>query len=274
MAEPTLLKTPRNFLFIASIGNGHPYRSTRHSAGHILLDALTPLLHTRVPLVTSTQPAAGPVFYRTWYSPSYMNTSGPKLVKKLDSWLSATHSDTFPLVQRGDVAVREGEAAKATSGGDDLQTTRTTTNPNTEWQRHGADPRSLKTFHPTLVILHDELEAPLGRVKVKRGGAEQASLRGHRGLISVMESLRGKRLYPPLPGSKGLHGGHLSIMRIGVGIGRPQRRDRDAVADYVLTNMNPTELAAVRAAAGPVANILADELYLEPQEVRMVSKSQ
>ena len=36
-----------------------------------------------------------------------------------------------------------------------------------------------------LVVLHDELEAALGRVKVKKGG----SARGHNGIVSCAESL-------------------------------------------------------------------------------------
>ncbi|KAI9924381.1 hypothetical protein ASPWEDRAFT_101763 [Aspergillus wentii DTO 134E9] len=247
MAEQTLLKTPRRFLFIASLGNIRPYRQTRHSAGHILLDALIPLLPPRVPLVSSKQPSAGPIFYKTWYSPSYMNDSGPKLARQLKSWMCNTQSDGLGLVKRGDVALSRAVDMSETDS------------EQTEWQLRGVDPRSLTHFHPTLVILHDELEAPLGKVKVRMGGPEQASLRGHRGLISVMESLRGKKMYPPSP-SQGAHD-RLSVMRIGVGIGRPSSRNKGDVADYVLTEMTPVELAAVRAAAGSVADLLADELY-------------
>ncbi|KKK13371.1 hypothetical protein P175DRAFT_0504490 [Aspergillus ochraceoroseus IBT 24754] len=232
----TQLKPPRRFLFIASIGNPHPYRSTRHSAGHILLDAVIPLLPARFPLVSTT--TSTPLFYKTWRSPSYMNESGPKLIRQLGAWLSTTESEVV--------------LAETVQG--------------------GVEPCSLRTFQPTLVILHDELEAPLGRVRVKRGGPEVASLRGHRGLISIMESLRGKGLYPPKeskeknhpsgrrhPGNGGGLG--LSILRIGVGIGRPDSRVRGEVADYVLAEMDAAELDAVRRAAGSVVDVLADEIY-------------
>ena len=246
----SLVKTPRRFLFIASIGNPRPYRQTRHSAGHILLDALIPLLPNRFPLVsTKHQPSAGPLFYRTWYSPSYMNESGPKLVRQLKNWISTTQTEILgKVVMQGNVALSKTTEAA------DLE--------NPEWQRRGTDPQLLRSLAPTLVILHDELEAPLGKVRVKRGGPEKASLRGHRGLISIMESLRGKGLYPPRtsPGENRSHE-DLSVLRIGVGIGRPSTRDRGDVADYVLTEMNNTEMAAVRAAAGPVLDILADEIY-------------
>ncbi|KAJ5610121.1 hypothetical protein N7510_006840 [Penicillium lagena] len=194
---------PSRRLFIASIGNIKPYRNTRHSAGHLLLDAIAPQLPARLS-------AAAKPFYQTWYSPTYMNTSGPKLVRQLQNF------------------TQQGNAnAHAT----------------------------------TLVILHDELESPLGKVRVKRGGPEVASLRGHRGLISVFESLRGKGLYP----ARAQNGG-LSVLRVGVGIGRPETREKGAVADYVLTAMGPTELAAVHRAAGPVIELIAEEMYRDAGE--------
>lgn len=212
---PDLTKPANRILFIASIGNPAPYRTTRHSAGHILFESLVPLLPTRFsPTPNHTlSDAEQSVFYKTWKSPSYMNESGGKLVRRLQKWISTI------------------------------------------------DTRQRK---PTLVILHDELESPLGKVRVKRGGAEAASLRGHRGLISIMEVLRGKGLYPPRTPAENTG---LSIMRVGVGIGRPDSRERESVADYVLTKMSPKELAAVRAAADPVVELLLQELYREEGEL-------
>lgn len=219
-------------LFIASIGNQAPYRSTRHSAGHILLDALKPLLRTSL---TSNAP-----FYATWYSPSFMNESGPKLARQLQKWLKA----------QDDL----GRSA--------LSSPAHTTSPANTYE-YG--------FPATLVILHDELEAPLGKIRVKRGGPESASLRGHRGLISTFESLRGKGLYPSTAGKmQSKSSGHkrgkdaplpreLSVLRIGIGIGRPDSREKNAVADYVLTEMEETELMAVRRTAEPVLGIIEEE---------------
>lgn len=250
-ASISTIRTPQRFLFIASIGNIGPYRQTRHSAGHILLDALTPLLPARIPFVSSNpQASAGPIFHQTWYSPSYMNESGPKLVRQLSKWMAATQTDVLERVVRpGYIALRGDQGF---THGQDKEP---------EWQRRGVDPHSLARFHPTLVILHDELEAPLGKVKVRRGGPETASLRGHRGLISVMESLRGKGLYPPRQARSANAPGELAVLRVGVGIGRPSTRNRGDVSNFVLTEMDAAELSAVRAAAGPVLDILADELY-------------
>ncbi|PLB34699.1 aminoacyl-tRNA hydrolase [Aspergillus candidus] len=259
--RPMSLKTPQRILFIASIGNPRPYRSTRHSAGHILLDALTPLLAVRMPLTSSQhQSSSGPLFYKTYLSPSYMNESGPKLVRQLKNWLSTTQTDIFERI------VRPGFIRDPTATTTPTTTTTTsdsapkTTHP--EWHRRGTDPSTLKHLPPTLIILHDELESPLGKVRVKRGGPDQASLRGHRGLISVFESLRGKGLYPARADATAAHG-ELSVLRIGVGIGRPETRGRGDVAKYVLTEMSPKEVAAVRGAAGQVVDVLADEFYWE-----------
>ncbi|KAL4890431.1 hypothetical protein BDV59DRAFT_93780 [Aspergillus ambiguus] len=251
------LKTPRRFLFIASIGNPRPYRSTRHSAGHLLLDALIPHLLPRIPLVSTApghKPPGKALFYETWHSPSLMNVSGRKLVRELQRWLSTTQTNVLErVVQPGLVGVVPGANNDNSDAAASLS-----------WERRGVDPHTLNHFHPTLVILHDELEAPLGKVRMKRGGPESASLRGHRGLISVMEQLKAKKLYPPPAQSPG---GGLSVVRIGVGIGRPDSREKGSVADYVLTEMNARELAAVRAAVGPVLDILEDELYRETEPV-------
>ena len=242
MASSTLLKTPNRSLFIASIGNPKPYEQSRHSAGHILLDAIKPLLLPRFPFV-STQFPQEPVFYRTWRSNAVMNVSGTKTVKQLREWLAVQNNLFQTCIRRGDMTL--------------LHLYDTGSGKKPEWDIRGVDPISLTQIHPTLVILHDELEAPLGKVKVRHGGPEKASLRGHRGLISIMESLRGAGLHP----QRGDQDGRLSIMRVGVGIGRPSSRDKGSVADYVLTKMNDNEMKAVHAAARPVVDILADEFY-------------
>ncbi|KAJ5984499.1 aminoacyl-tRNA hydrolase [Penicillium waksmanii] len=244
----TTMTTPRRALFIASIGNQKPYRSTRHSAGHILLDALTPLLNTT--------PAPLPFnYYTTWYSPSFMNESGPKLVRQLQRWFEKidTQGQGSQWISSSGVALP--------LGGDKTPTTSIAS-------AGGGMPA-------TLVILHDELEQPLGKIRVKRGGPEASSLRGHRGLISVCESLRGKGLYPSKSGVAGNGNNNgkgngkggvrrdLSILRVGVGIGRPESRGKNAVADYVLTEMDGREMEAVRRAAGHVVGVLEEEIVFE-----------
>ncbi|KAL5334546.1 peptidyl-tRNA hydrolase [Aspergillus crustosus] len=181
-------RKPLRSLFIASIGNPGGYRNTRHSAGHLLLDAISPLLSTHLPPV-----------YRSWQSPSYMNESGKKLVRELESYKRIDPSR----------------------------------------------PASL-----TLVILHDELEKPPGKLVIKRGGPEKASLRGHNGLKDIFNWLGSRKLYPGLP-----------VLRIGVGIGRPDSRSPEEVSNYVLSTMEGRELDALKRVAVSVVETLALEAW-------------
>lgn len=82
-----------------------------------------------------------------------------------------------------------------------------------------------------LVIVHDELESPLGKIKMKQGG----SPKGHNGLKSCVGSLGG-----------------MSFVRIGVGIGRPESRESRDVAAYVMRKMTNGELQKVWNGMGEV----------------------
>jgi PTH1 family peptidyl-tRNA hydrolase len=247
MAAVPVFKSPHRFLFIASIGNlPAPYTLTRHSAGHSLLSALEPLLQDRIGLTNasiSSSSSCSSLFYRTWKCPALMNVSGPPTVRQLKTWL-ADHQRIFQKMATPASAAQTQTLRLRRAGREDID----------------LDVRELMQFRPTLVLLHDELEAQPGQVKVKRGGPQQASLRGHRGLISVMESLHGSGLLNPKNPIS------LAILRIGVGIGRPTSRERDAVADYVLTKMSPKELGVVQAAAPQVVGILVQEMYRRDQE--------
>lgn len=83
-----------------------------------------------------------------------------------------------------------------------------------------------------IFVIHDDLDLPLGKVRIRMGGAAG----GHRGVESIIQ--------------------HLStdlFLRIRLGIGRPQRhegsqRDKStlAVDDYVLAPFTPQEKSKVR----------------------------
>ncbi|KAL3423994.1 peptidyl-tRNA hydrolase [Phlyctema vagabunda] len=87
-----------------------------------------------------------------------------------------------------------------------------------------------------LVIIHDELELPLGQMKAKKG---ELSAKGHNGLKSCKEQLR-----------------DVEWWRIGIGIGRPISREPAQVADYVLKKMGPMERAKIEGSAVKVATEL------------------
>lgn len=79
---------------------------------------------------------------------------------------------------------------------------------------------TLQDMNPAMVVVSDELDASLGKVKVRKQGA---SARGHNGLKSIQRCI-----------GKGFTG-------ITIGIGRPDSRDSDEVADYVLGKFNKSE---------------------------------
>ena len=84
-----------------------------------------------------------------------------------------------------------------------------------------------------LVVLHDELEKPLGAVTLKT--AQGASAKGHNGLKSIMTTI-----------------GKTPFTRIGIGIGRPESRTSDDVARYVLKKMTAMEKATIEESVGGV----------------------
>jgi PTH1 family peptidyl-tRNA hydrolase len=90
------------------------------------------------------------------------------------------------------------------------------------WRQFQRESRGEET---KLVVVHDEMELPVGEIKVRDGNA---SAKGHNGLKDIAKCL---------PGQK--------YKRIGVGIGRPESRDPNVVAGYVLRKMNPTERAKI-----------------------------
>ena len=68
-----------------------------------------------------------------------------------------------------------------------------------------------------LLVVHDELEKPFGKIEFKTGGGH----RGHNGLRSIMEFCGA------------------DFHRLRYGIGRPERKEE--VADYVLDNFAASE---------------------------------
>lgn len=98
-----------------------------------------------------------------------------------------------------------------------------------------------------LAVIHDDLDLPFGRIRVRpRGGAG-----GHRGVSSILESLGGKDFY-----------------RIRVGIGRPP--EGTDPTDFVLQPFSPEEIVEldemVGKAAGAVRCLLEEGAHRAMQE--------
>ncbi|CAH2030963.1 aminoacyl-tRNA hydrolase [Trichlorobacter ammonificans] len=72
-----------------------------------------------------------------------------------------------------------------------------------------------------LIVVHDEVDLPLGTVRLKQGGGHG----GHNGLRSIMELL-----------------GKGDFLRLRIGIGKPQFGE---VSDYVLGTFPPAEMEIV-----------------------------
>ena len=90
-----------------------------------------------------------------------------------------------------------------------------------------------------LVIVHDELDLPLGSLRVKIGGG----LAGHNGLRSIKSHLHGDE-----------------FVRVRIGIGKP--RSKEQGADHVLTRPSKSDAALLKEmidlAADAVEVILSD----------------
>jgi peptidyl-tRNA hydrolase, PTH1 family len=69
-----------------------------------------------------------------------------------------------------------------------------------------------------LIVVHDDVDLPLGRIRLKRGGGAA----GQKGVLSIADALRTQE-----------------FMRVRIGVSRPL--DRDQMVDYVLDRFTPDE---------------------------------
>ena len=92
--------------------------------------------------------------------------------------------------------------------------------PQTYMNRSGEAVKQALSFYKTtpeqLLVIHDEIDFPLGKIKLKFDGGDA----GHNGLKSIIEEL-----------------GIPSFHRLRIGIGRPAMREE--VSSYVLSNFLP-----------------------------------
>jgi PTH1 family peptidyl-tRNA hydrolase len=74
-----------------------------------------------------------------------------------------------------------------------------------------------------LVVVHDDVDLPLGRIRLKRGGGAA----GQKGVLSIADSLRSQ-----------------DFMRVRIGVSRPPERDQ--MVDHVLNGFAPDEREQLR----------------------------
>ena len=83
------------------------------------------------------------------------------------------------------------------------------------------------------VLVHDDLDLPLGSVRIRPGGGDG----GHRGVRSVLESFRTD-----------------AVRRVRIGVGRPGQKVE--ASDYVLTAFSPSEQPMLERACADAVNQL------------------
>jgi len=92
-----------------------------------------------------------------------------------------------------------------------------------------------------LVVVHDDLDLPFGRVRVRHRGRSG----GHKGVASLIAALGTDR-----------------FRRVKVGIGRPERKDQ--VVDWVLTPFTPAERGELPGVVERAADAVLELLGARP----------
>lgn len=140
------------------------------------------------------------------------------------------------LRREGPARVREG-----TVDGYDVVTARPQTYMNVSGRAAVHLVRAYGVPVEDLIVVHDEVDLPLGRIRLKRGGGAA----GNKGVLSIADSLRSQ-----------------DFMRVRIGVSRPL--DRDQMVDYVLDRFTPQERdrlgAVIPRAADAVISLIRDGL--------------
>jgi PTH1 family peptidyl-tRNA hydrolase len=90
-----------------------------------------------------------------------------------------------------------------------------------------------------LLVVHDEVDLPVGRMQARLGGG----LAGHNGLRSIASQV-----------------GSGDFLRLRIGVGRPERGDPRPVADFVLSPFPPeVDVEAIVARAADAVETIATE---------------
>jgi PTH1 family peptidyl-tRNA hydrolase len=101
--------------------------------------------------------------------------------------------------------------------------------------------KKLKISPADLIVIHDDLDLPTGKVRIRQGGRSA----GHKGIDSIIAHLGNRDFY-----------------RVRVGIGRPDitegsPMDREAaVIDYVLSDFTPEEKRVINRAVPEVSRAI------------------
>jgi PTH1 family peptidyl-tRNA hydrolase len=94
----------------------------------------------------------------------------------------------------------------------------------------------LKLSPEDLIVIHDDLDLPLGRIRLRQGGGSG----GHNGVFSIIDEIQSQDFY-----------------RIRIGIGRPgEYAGEEDIIDFVLSDFTPEEESVIQEAAANASEAL------------------
>ncbi|MGP8080613.1 MAG: aminoacyl-tRNA hydrolase [Dehalococcoidales bacterium] len=90
--------------------------------------------------------------------------------------------------------------------------------------------RKFKVKFENLIVVHDDLDLPLGRIRIRLGGSSG----GHNGINSIVQQI-----------------GNQEFIRVRIGIGRPNGQEtskngEDEVINHVLSDFTPEEITIMQ----------------------------
>ncbi len=131
----------------------------------------------------------------------------------------------------------QGELGRVERGGQTVLLLKPMTYMNLSGQSVSAAWRYYKLAQPDVLVIYDDLDLPVGQLRVRAGG----SAGGHKGLADVLR-----------------HFGSEQVARVRIGIGKV---DRTATVEHVLGRFAPGERDTIQAALGQAAD--AAECWLD-----------
>jgi peptidyl-tRNA hydrolase, PTH1 family len=145
--------------------------------------------------------------------------------------------------KKGDARVGEGEVV-----GVPVVLARPQTYMNASGKAVGKLLDKLKLTLDDLIVIHDDLDLPLGRIRIRRGGSSG----GHKGIESIIQEV-----------------GSPDFIRVRVGTGRPPKAEcgvqgEKEIIDYVLSGFNEDERPVIEKtiprASEAVRSLLSESL--------------
>lgn len=114
--------------------------------------------------------------------------------------------------------------------------------PQTYMNNSGFAVRNIMNYYKSdendLLVIHDEIELPFGKINLKSGGGHK----GHNGLRSIVQEI-----------------GTSEFKRLRFGVGRPEN-DHISVADYVLSNFQKDELIKIEEYYSEIIDLVKNNL--------------